>query len=142
MGYQDVTLYKLVFEGRDGLEVTAEGLNTGDLFDLMELAGSLPDDVTKVKLDAETRNAVMKLMTTLADALDSWNVEDRKGQPVPATLDGLKTQNLGLVMDIIGAWIGAQTGVSDDLGKDSSSGPTSALERSLPMAPPSPNPGS
>jgi hypothetical protein len=142
VGYQDVTLYKLVFEGRDGLEVTVEGLNTGALLDLMDTAELLPSDPAAVKLDTGSRAAVEKLMAALAGALVSWNVEDRAGQPVPATVEGLKSLNLGLVMDIIGAWIKAQTAVDDDLGKGSGSTGTSAPAPSIPMAPLSPSPGS
>lgn len=140
MGYQDVTLYHLVFEGRDGLEVTAEGLSTGDLLDLMETAAKLgPDPAAAAKLNAEARPVIEGLMGTLAGALTEWNIEDRHGKPVPATLAGLKSLNLSLVMDIITAWMAAQNGVDDDLGKDSGSGGNSDLEQSIPMEPLSPN---
>jgi hypothetical protein len=129
MGYQDVDLYKLHFEDRPGLEVTAEGLTTDDLFAVMELSGKLQDgtDLT----DPAVKEALQVMMKMLAGALAGWNVEDRNGQPVPATLEGVRSQKLGLVMDIVLAWVQAQTDVDDGLGKDSGSGGNSGLERSL-----------
>lgn len=142
MGYQDVTVYKLKFEDRDGLEVSAAGLSAGDLFDLMDLAAKVPQDAAGAKLDAETRHIVETMMETLAASLTAWNVEDLQGRPVPLTVAGLKSQKLGLVMDILTAWMSAQNDVDESLGKGSASSATSGLERSLPMEPLSPSPGS
>jgi len=139
VGYQDVTLYKLKFEGRDGLEVTAAGLSTGDLLDLMDLVAKIPDDRSQLKLDGDTRHVLESLMETLAENLVEWNIEDRKGQPVPTSFAGVKSLKPALVMDIVTAWMGAQNDVDDDLGKDSGSGATSELERSLTMEPRSPS---
>lgn len=142
MGYQDVDVYKLTFEGRDGLEVSVEGLNTGELLDLMDSVAVLGDDPAAAKLDGSSRPVIEKLIGTLAGSLVEWNVEDRNGNPVPMTAAGLKSLKLGLVMDMITAWIGAQTGPGEDLGKESGSTPSSGQEQSIPMEPLSPSPGS
>ncbi len=142
MGYQDVDVYKLKFEGRDGLEVTVEGLSTGELFTLIDLSDSMPASGAIQPGDPATRKALTTMMETLAASLVEWNVEDRTGQPVPLTLDGVKSLKIGLVLDIVMAWVTAQTQVDDGLGKDSSSGGTSAPAPSLPMAPRSPSPPS
>ncbi len=142
MGYQDIDVYRLKFEGRDGLEVSVEGLSSGALLDLMDTVAGIGDDPKAAALDAVSRPMVEALMSTLADSLVEWNVEDRDSHPVPMTLAGLKSLKLGLVMDVVTAWIGAQTGVDDDLGKDLSSGAASALEQSIPMEPLSKSRGS
>jgi hypothetical protein len=142
MGYQDVDLYKLVFEDRPGLEVTAEGVSTGDLFEVMDVAGAIPEASKDAKLDPESKKALIGVLGQLAGALEEWNVEDRHGEPVPMTVAGLLSLKPKLMMDILTAWISAQTNVDDDLGKGSGSGGTSALEQSIPMEPRSPNPGS
>ena len=140
--YQDITLYDLVFENRGGLRVRVEGLSTGDLLDFVGLAGKIPDGGNAGKLDEETSQTVVMLMETLAGALVEWNVADRDGKVRPANMEGLRACGLALVMDIAGAWVSAQTDVDDGLGKDSGSTGTSELERSIPMEPSSPSPGS
>jgi hypothetical protein len=139
MGYQDITLYRLKFENRDGLEVTVEGLSTGDMLGLMDLMAKLPDGTGKAKgLTPEMRPVIESMMETLAGALDEWNIEDRKGQPVPLTLDGLKSLKLELVMDVITAWINAQATVDPTSPPGSGDGGTAAglTESSIPMTSP------
>lgn len=138
MGYQDIDRYVLKFEDRDGLEVTVDGISTGDLLDVAGWAAQVKDS----KDAAGNLDAVGKLMGMLATALVEWNVEDRHGKPVPVTLAGLRSLKLTLVMDIVNAWMAAQTQVDEDLGKGSDSGPGSGLERSIPMEPRSPSRGS
>jgi hypothetical protein len=140
--YQDITLYDLVFENRGGLRVRVEGLSAGDLLDFIGLADQIPGGGDAKKLDPETKKTVLLLMETLAGALVEWNVADRDGNVRPATMEGLRACNLALVMDIATAWVAAQTDVDDGLGKDSGSTGTSDLERSIPMEPLSPSPGS
>ena len=137
MGYENVTHYKLKFEERPGLEVTVEELSIGDLLEVTEMTAKIPDKAGG-QLDPESSKALRSLMETLADNLVEWNVE-RRGEPLPADLAGVMRCGAGLVMDIITAWVKAQSGPDDDLGKGSGSGATSDLERSLPMEPRSPS---
>jgi hypothetical protein len=51
---------------------------------------------------AETDNA--KLIQIFAAHLVSWNVEDADGAPVPATLEGVDSQDTGLIVQLISAW--------------------------------------
>lgn len=133
-------VYRLLFADEDmaGLEVRARSMRLGqmmELLDLMELADR--------PLTAEDKPKVHQLFATFAKALVSWNVEDDEedgGQPVPATLDGLYSQEQGFVIAIIKAWTEAVAAVPPPLPQPSSGGVPSALEASIPMAPLSPSP--
>jgi hypothetical protein len=63
-----------------------------------------------------------EISAQLGNALVSWNLEDEDG-PVPATLEAIEEQDFSLIMSVVNSWLSAITGVSDDLGKDSPSGP-------------------
>jgi hypothetical protein len=63
-----------------------------------------------------------------------------ENDPVPATKEGLLTQDQDLVMAIINAYSGAVGSVDSDLGKDSNSG-GNFPEVSIPMDPLSKSPG-
>jgi hypothetical protein len=139
MGYKRDKIYRLVFEDPEleGLEVRARSVAIGKLLQISELkelrnSGELDGDGI-----AKTRD----LLQIFADALVSWNLEIDTAvngevitQPVPATLDGLLSQDLGFVLQIIEAWMEAVTSVSKSLGKASPSGVTFP-EGSLPMEP-------
>lgn len=73
-----------------------------------------------------------------AVALESWNVVDRTGQPVPATYEGLCSLDQDQAIAIIMAWAFRVIGVSAPLGERSPSGATSE-EASIPMATSSPS---
>ena len=110
---------KLTFEGSmyEGLEVTMDSVSTGTVLDIME------------KFEAAKNGdpaAMIVLLDGFAKALEAWNIEDRKtGDPVPATLDGLRTLDFTLAMAIIGAWIGSVTSAPPPLPGNSGSGGTS-----------------
>lgn len=133
MGYvRKPKIYKLTWADDTeyaGLEVRARGAQLGTLLELMTLATQVRDT-----RDAESGVEVVKsLLTGFAAVLVSWNLEepvdeddlDGEARPVPATLDGLKSQDLPLVMTVIEEWIEAVSGTPGDLGKGSSSGGTS-----------------
>ena len=112
--------YLLTFEdpALEGLEVRARSLSIG------ELQSDEP------------------VVESFAHALVSWNLEDEDGNPLPATLETLRTYpDIGFINGLTKAWIDAVTGVDDELGKDSTSGETFP-EASIPMEPLSPNPSS
>lgn len=139
MGYRpEKTVYALAFEdGRhDGLEVYATSVPVGDLLDMIDLALQLGSTTGRNKRDPEHMKVIRDLFTGFAKALVSWNLEDGNGDPVPATLEGLHSQDLDLVLEIIGAWMSSIGSVSPDLGKDSNSG-LRFPEGSLPMEIPS-----
>lgn len=136
MGYKRTKTYRLVFEDPEfeGLEVRAKSVPTGSFLkitELMDLGGSegfTSDDMDKIR----------DLFGTFAGALIDWNLEDDDDQPVPATLDGLLSQDLDFVLQIIKAWMEAVTTPPESLGKGSPSG-VQFPEGSIPMAVPSPD---
>ena len=65
--------------------------------------------------------------------------QPRKGEPVPCTLAGVRSLKLGLVMDIITAWISAQTEPDPTSPPPSGGGGMEAL---TPMTPLTGSPGS
>ncbi|HET9889643.1 MAG TPA: hypothetical protein VFQ42_04005 [Mycobacterium sp.] len=76
-----------------------------------------------------------------ASVLESWNLLDDDGEPVPATLEGLLSLDQDHGLKIVLAWAFRAIGVSAPLGAPSSSGGTSP-EASIPMETLSPNPDS
>jgi len=91
---------KLDFTGTeyDGLEVVTRPMPMSVLLDVM--AGSTKQDLESFRQTA----------ATFAYALDSWNVEDDDGQPVPADLDGLLSQDPRFVSAVIMAWVASLLG--------------------------------
>jgi hypothetical protein len=149
-------VYVLDFTGDDeldGLEVRARGTTLGSVLGLGTMAEQLRDAPTS-QADVEALDPaaqVAALPAALAalegvfepflGALVSWNLCDEDGAPVPATRDGLLTQEPAHVMRIVRAWQRAVSDVGAGLGKDSTGGPPSDLP-SLTMEPLSPSPQS
>lgn len=120
MGYRPKRrIYNLNFAGTDyeGLEVTARGMTVGEE---LELDG--------VDLSADL------IVKALVQRLDSWNVEDDHGQPVPTTFEGVCTQDSAMILAILNAVRQANSGVPDPLPQPSPSGETSPAPP-IPMAP-------
>lgn len=130
MGYKPKRkIYHLDFAGTDfeGLNVSIRGLNTGQYMDLFQ-----------AKAEAEAGGETNNLLTIMASRLVAWNVEADDDMPVPATLDGIKTQDLDLNLAIVNAWTTAMAGVPAPLEQPSTSG-ESFPEESIPMAALSPS---
>lgn len=128
MGYRPPRkIYQLDFTGTDyeGLAVKMRGLTVGEELELDALRAQEGSD-----------RQVFELMAGL---LVEWNVDDEQGQPVPATFDGVCTQDAAMVMAILIALQAATSGVSAPLPQSSPSGEPS-LEVSIPMEPLSPSP--
>jgi hypothetical protein len=87
--------YKLNFSAteHEGLEVTVRRMPVSVLLDVAAGMGA-PNNA----------DALRHLYATLAFALESWNVEDDEGQPVPADLDGVVSQDPEFMSVIIQAW--------------------------------------
>ncbi len=126
MGYKrPVKRFRLVFDTEampdmNGLEVIARSVPLGVFMDVTGLDGS-----------AEKRGA--KVVELFAGCLVEWNLEEEDGSPVPATLEGLKSQEMGFVAEITKAWMNAIAGVSPPLN-GSSPGGAPSLEASLDLA--------
>lgn len=140
MGYvRERRNYRLIFADEEyaGLEVVARSASVAAYRRIAEMASkpfSMPptaDDLIEID----------NLYRAFADQLVSWNLEERDDDgavtAVPATLDGLQSQDLDFAMAIILAWMEAVGGVAAPLDSASSSG---AMEASLPMEVLSPSP--
>lgn len=114
MGYRRVpVIYTLdKIPGEDGLVVRMKTISFGKVRRIIAL------------MDDETGDdSVMdEISDQVSKALVSWNLEDEEGDEVPATGEGMEGQDFDLVLKIVNSWLDAITGVSKDLGKDSSSG--------------------
>jgi len=143
MGYEAPgTGNQLDFTGtaHEGLEVTIDSVPTGLLLDIMESYEAIAAMTSSGKLDiAAAKPVIASLLDNFGDVLESWNVTKR-GVPVPATPEGLRTLDFSFVMAIIGAWITGTAEPPEELGKGSPSGSPSpgdltamaALSSSLP----------
>jgi hypothetical protein len=101
MGYRPQRISrKLDFSGTeyDGLEITVRSVPMSVMLDMLATVG------------AQEPTAYRHVTTTLAYALESWNVEDEEGQPVPAGLDGLLSQDPAFITAVIKAWMTAMAG--------------------------------
>lgn len=123
--------YVLDFSGTelDGLEVKSVSISADQYY-----------QVTALLEQATSNQEVARgIAPHFIEALREWNLEDDRGQPVPATVDGLmKSQELATVMMILEAWIDAMVGISGPLEQPSSDGQPSPVE-SIPMETLSPN---
>lgn len=130
-------VYRLKFADEDmaGLEVMARSLPLGEFLKVSELAGAV-DDAQGMASSAG------QLFRVFAGSLMEWNLENDFGDPVPADLDGVLSQDLDFIMKIVMAWVSAMSDVDTPLPNGSSNGATSALEHSIPMAPRSSSPPS
>lgn len=127
MGYvREPTVYRLRFEdpAMNGLIVRVAGLTTGELLELVRL-GSDPGEVEK-------------LFRLFAAKLVDWNLEQPEGVSVPATYEGVLSQEDGFVLQLIDAWQEAVAGVPAPLARTSGGGRPSPVA-SIPMVPLSEN---
>lgn len=125
MGYQRKSYVIKWPEGHmhHGLIVKLRGLSGENLMKVSSLRGQEKDSI-----DGERLEEVFKV---LADRIIEWNLEDG-GTPIPPTIENIRSEDFGMVMDIIASWTEAVTHVPDPLSKGSNSGNTS-LEASIPM---------
>jgi hypothetical protein len=93
-------IYRLVFEETEyeGLEVRVRGLTTGEYLEIVALSGSTSDE----------GNETEKLLKLFAKHLVAWNLqEEDSGEFVPATFEGVVSNDLAMNMYIIDAWTDA-----------------------------------
>jgi len=136
-GYVLSRVLKLVFDDEDlrGLDVRARSLSVARMLELTRLAGEMAQLDLK-QLDDEQRAKLTTIFEIFAERLVSWNVMDEQPDgshvPVPATFDGLMSQDFDQVFRVIQAWQTAVAGVAAPLAQSSTGGETS-VEVSLPM---------
>lgn len=114
----------------DGFECVVRSLPIAEYLRVAKLASTAEEGT-------ESAEAMLKVF---AKALVSWNLEDENDRPVPATFEGVVSQDFEFVMDVVAGWMQSMAGVDEksDLGKGSPSGVTFP-EGSIPMEPLSPS---
>jgi len=128
-------VYRLRFEDEelDGLVVKVRSTSVGRLLEFMGFLTMDTDDLTPADVERITG-----LFEAFAEVLTEWNVETEQGEPVPATLDGVRTQDADFVMAIMRVWFQAVTTAPAPLAPPSSAGAPSVVPP-LPMEPLSPS---
>jgi hypothetical protein len=126
----------------EGLEVRCRAMRFGQMMDLAR--GDLLTMANEVRAAGTVSPDQLAQMDDLfglfAEALISWNLlDDETGDPVPTTLDGLWSQDVGLALLVFQMWVMSMSQVTAPLDVPSSSGAPSQVG-SLPMAPKSPSP--
>jgi hypothetical protein len=106
--------YRLVFEGTDfeGLEVVCRSASVAAYQEIAALAQM--DTANMSTLDLERIDFLFK---AFGEVLLSWNLEEEIAGidvPVPATADGLKSQDLPFALMIIRSWMDAVANVDLD----------------------------
>lgn len=102
MGYQRPA-YKLKFADAefDGLEVRAKGMPLDDLLILSEVSQmDLSGGVSTID-----RKKIDRVLETFASALVSWNYEDTDGEPVPATIEGLRQADFRMQFTLLASYL-------------------------------------
>jgi hypothetical protein len=137
VGYQRKVYSLRWAEGHElhGLEVSLTGLSIARLAKIQDLSGVLTGDAGT----AEKLAAADELFGEAAQCLVAWNLEDRDGNPVPATREGIAGQDVTLVMGLLQEWVQATASVDTPLPPGSNGGPKPMPEESIPMAPLSPS---
>lgn len=129
-------VYVLRFEQAElqGLEVRARSVPLGTFLELIELASVL--DASTAELSPTDAKAITGLFSGFAQALVSWNLQEQEDgaepEDVPATYEGLLSQDTDFVLHVVRAWMDAIAGVSGPLEQPSSDGEKS-LVASMPM---------
>lgn len=131
MGYIRRKTYRLHDHFEDpelaGLEVVAEPLPIGEHMVLLLACQQRPG-----KTREEVAEWVETVSTLLAEAIESWNLEDRTGRPVPVTAEAVATLDQDFLYELAGAYFRAASEVPAPLEQTSPAGGPS-LEASLPM---------
>lgn len=138
-GYVRDRIYKLKFVDPEyeGLEVRVRPMSIGALGMVGEL-----EDLRKRGITAEDIGKIFELFDLFADHLVSWNLEVEKEdmpitahaasvpmgplatrrEPVPATRESMRAQDIDFGLSLLYAWMDAVTGVSAPLAGASPSG--------------------
>lgn len=130
----------LNFKGTEleGLEVNIKPLPLGEYLEFQKGFRRLVESSNEVT--EEDEQFFIDTINCFAQVIDSWDLEDENGTPVPATRDGIMSLDSVFVIALLDAFMAAIEGVDEDLGKDSTSGPNLEGLDSIPMEPLSPSP--
>lgn len=139
MGFQYDVTYRLKFDDpkMEGFECTMREPSMDELFDVTEL---LFDNLAKLS----GRERAMRRTEIMASHIQSWNLEDRQGNPLPTTGESITAQGRGFAVQLTAAWLREVVGLTippTQPSEPSSDSPDSALE-GLPMELSAPEPAS
>lgn len=139
MGYkrtQRTTLLKWA-EGEElhGLEVELRELTVDRWLALNRLSAELVQMEKADSPPAQMGAKAEEFFGQFAGALQSWNLEDGDGTPVPATREGVGAQGLQFVLKLAMAWVGAAGSVDTPLPPGSANGHSTAPVPPIPMEP-------
>jgi hypothetical protein len=148
-GYKPVRqLYKIDFSETPhvGMEMVARGTSMSGLLKLMDIADEI-DGLMELDMESTPKSEIAgklrDLFAPFAKVIVSWNLIDDDDEPVPASLDGLMSQDPQFVGEILGYYTQAMTQAPPPLpaaspsGGGSPEGPTpelAALSRGLPSS--------
>lgn len=104
-----------------GLEVTMDAISLGGLLDIQEMA------------ESGTGAAAREMVARFADHLESWNVT-RKGEPVPADMEGALSLDAVFMAEIVRAWTNGVAAAPPPLPGGSPSGGSSEAASTLGLA--------
>lgn len=107
----------------EGLEVVTKKVSVNQYMRLLALE----------EVKEESVETVEEMFSIFANCLVKWNLEDEKGKAVPATLKGVKDQDIDFILTIIATWIQNIAGTPAPLGETSNSTSNSQVELTLPM---------
>jgi hypothetical protein len=126
------TLYRLDFSGSDleGLEVDARGASMKELIDLLQGADAISEltELDEGQDAGKIAEQLREMVAPFARKLHAWNLLDDDDEPVPASLDGLLSQDLDFIVALMGAYGQIMTQAPPPLPAGSSSGATSQEE--------------
>jgi hypothetical protein len=120
-------LLVLQFEDPDFIGVQVKAYSTS-LGRALEISGQAE---AARKADSGT-SQFQNLLSEFVAKLQSWNIDDDDGRPVPATREGLLSLDLNDAKYILVSWFDAIMSVDKSLGKGWTSGERSP-EESIPM---------
>lgn len=151
MGFRpEPTIYNIAFEGTplDGLHVRASACTVGEYEKMLRLIVDAPgpdeseEEKAKRRLTPEILDNNDWIVQLFANHLVSWDLEDYiDGTPIPTTLEGIRSQERGLIAQIMQAWQIAIVAVPKALNENSNNGAISP-EQSLDLGSLSESPGS
>lgn len=138
MGFRLETHYKLFFEDEAfiGAEVTMGRMSMREAFEFDRVRFRETEGLDELEKKCED---VAKLV---AEHLVSWNLEDKRGRPLPTTAASILGSQDDLLWALVNAYIQAVTEVSGPLDRGSGNGLPSDLAVSIPMEPLSESPSS
>jgi hypothetical protein len=109
----------------DGFEVVIRRMTIDDSiafneYDLREWEGRIRrGEIPKDEVDAR----LLEMWSRAADAVESWNLEDDAGNPIPVSVAAIRAQDPDFFWTLVRAWIlGMTIKVDEDLKAPSSDG--------------------